>query len=197
MDFSADKPNPAIVVNNLDFYREMSFLDFLRDIGKNLTVNYMMSKESVQKRLETGISFTEFSYQLLQGYDFVKLNRDFGVTLQMGGSDQYGNITAGIELSRKMSETKVFAVTTPLLTKKDGEKFGKSNKGNISPNPKRTSPYAFYQFWLNADDDDMPKFFRYFSLKSQSGNRGNRGNTGYSESKKNIRGGNYHAHPRR
>lgn len=168
MDFSADKPNPAIVVNNLDFYREMSFLDFLRDIGKNLTVNYMMSKESVQKRLETGISFTEFSYQLLQGYDFVKLNRDFGVTLQMGGSDQYGNITAGIELSRKMSETKVFAVTTPLLTKKDGEKFGKSNKGNIWLDPERTSPYAFYQFWLNADDDDMPKFFRYFSLKSQA-----------------------------
>ena len=169
LNFSDDLPNKAMLVNNLDFYKNMNILDFLRDVGKYLTVNYMLSKESVKRRIEseTGISFTEFSYQLLQGYDFVLLNENHGVTLQMGGSDQYGNITAGVELSRKIKDKKVYAVTTPLLTKADGTKFGKSEAGNIWLDPKLTSPYKFYQFWLNSDDRDLPKFLRYFSLKSK------------------------------
>ena len=167
LDFSSEAPNKALLVNNYDFYAGMNVLDFLRDVGKYLTVNYMLSKESVQRRLETGISFTEFSYQLLQGYDFVLLNQHHGVTLQMGGSDQYGNITAGIELGRKTADTKLFAVTTPLLTKSDGTKFGKSTSGNLWLDPNLTSPYRFYQFWINADDQDLPKFLRYFSLKTQ------------------------------
>ncbi len=148
----------------------MNVLDFLRDVGKYLTVNYMLSKESVKRRIESesGISFTEFSYQLLQGYDFVLLNRHHGVTLQMGGSDQYGNITSGVELARKIDEAKVFAITTPLLTKSDGSKFGKSEAGNIWMDPNLTTPYKFYQFWLNADDRDLPKYLRYFSLKNQA-----------------------------
>lgn len=168
LDFDSSKPNAAMLVNNLEFYRNMNVLDFLRDVGKYLTVNYMLSKESVQRRLETGISFTEFSYQLLQGYDFVLLNRQYGISLQMGGSDQFGNITAGVELGRKIDEAKLFAVTTPLLTKADGTKFGKSTSGNIWLDPNLTSPYRFYQFWLNADDRDLPKFLRYFSLKSRA-----------------------------
>lgn len=170
LNFDPTSPNPAIVVNNLAFYENMNVLDFLRDVGKYLTVNYMMSKESVKRRIEgeTGISFTEFSYQLLQGYDFVLLNRDHGVTVQMGGSDQYGNITSGVELTRKIDDAKVYAVTTPLLTKADGTKFGKSEAGNIWLDPKMTSPYKFYQFWLNADDRDLPKFLRYFSLKNKA-----------------------------
>ncbi len=159
--------NKAILVNNLDFYNNMNVLDFLRDVGKNLTINYMMSKDSVKNRIERGLSFTEFSYQLLQGYDFAKMNKDLGVTIEMGGSDQYGNITAGIEMSRKLNGTKVFAVTTPLLTKADGSKFGKSEGGNIWLDPKLTSPYKFYQFWLNANDADLPTFFRYFSLRKK------------------------------
>lgn len=170
LDFSENKPNRAILVNNYDFYVQMNVLDFLRDVGKYLTVNYMLSKESVKRRIESesGISFTEFSYQLLQGYDFVLLNEHHGVTLQMGGSDQYGNITAGVELSRKIKEKKVYAVTTPLLTKADGTKFGKSEAGNIWMDGALTSPYQFYQFWINADDRDLPKFLRYFSLKSKA-----------------------------
>ncbi len=168
LDFSPVVPNPAMLVNNYDFYRDMNVLDFLRDVGKYLTVNYMMSKESVQRRLETGISFTEFSYQLLQGYDFVLLHRQHGITLQMGGSDQFGNITAGVELARKIDDAKVHAVTTPLLTKIDGSKFGKSEEGNIWLDAAMTSPYKFYQFWLNADDRDLPKFLRYFSLKDRA-----------------------------
>ncbi|MCC6463621.1 MAG: tyrosine--tRNA ligase [Saprospiraceae bacterium] len=168
LDFSSEAPNRVLLVNNYDFYAQMNVLDFLRDVGKYLTINYMMSKESVQRRLETGISFTEFSYQLLQGYDFVQLNDQYGITLQMGGSDQFGNITAGIELGRKIADKKLFAVTTPLLTKADGTKFGKSAAGNIWLDPNLTSPYRFYQFWLNADDRDVPKFLRYFSLKSQA-----------------------------
>ena len=168
LDFDPSKPNAAMLLNNLEFYRNMNVLDFLRDVGKYLTVNYMLSKESVQRRLETGISFTEFSYQLLQGYDFVLLNRQYGISLQMGGSDQFGNITAGVELGRKIDEAKLFAVTTPLLTKADGTKFGKSTSGNIWLDPNLTSPYRFYQFWLNADDRDLPKFLRYFSLKSRT-----------------------------
>lgn len=169
LDFNPATPNHALLVNNFDFYKDMNVLDFLRDVGKYLTVNYMMSKESVRRRIEgeTGISFTEFSYQLLQGYDFVLLHREHGITVQMGGSDQFGNITAGVELARKIDEAKVYAVTTPLLTKADGSKFGKSESGNIWLDPKLTSPYKFYQFWLNADDRDLPKFLRYFSLKSQ------------------------------
>lgn len=167
LDFSPDKPNRAILLNNYDFYAGMNVLDFLRDVGKYLTVNYMLAKESVQRRIETGISFTEFSYQLLQGYDFVLLNERHGITLQMGGSDQYGNITAGIELGRKIADKKLYAVVTPLLTKADGTKFGKSAGGNIWLDPNLTSPYRFYQFWLNADDRDVPKFLRYFSLKTR------------------------------
>jgi tyrosyl-tRNA synthetase len=170
LDFDTGSANAAFMVNNYDFYRDMNVLDFLRDVGKFLTVNYMMGKESVKRRIESesGISFTEFSYQLLQGYDFVLLHRHHGITLQMGGSDQYGNITAGIELGRKIDEQKLYAVTTPLLTKADGTKFGKSEQGNIWLDPTLTSPYRFYQFWLNADDRDLPKFLRYFSLKSRA-----------------------------
>lgn len=168
LDFEGGSGNPAaFLVNNFDFYRNMNVLDFLRDAGKYLTVNYMLAKESVQRRIETGISFTEFSYQLLQGYDFVLLHRAHGITLQMGGSDQYGNITAGIELARKIDGVKLYSVTTPLLTKADGTKFGKSATGNIWLDPTMTSPYRFYQFWINADDRDLPKFFRYFSFKSR------------------------------
>jgi tyrosyl-tRNA synthetase len=170
LDFKPEVKNHAISVNNLTFYENMNVLDFLRDVGKYLTVNYMLSKESVKRRIESesGISFTEFSYQLLQGYDFVLLNRHHGVTLQMGGSDQYGNITSGVELARKIDEAKVFAITTPLLTKSDGSKFGKSEAGNIWMDPNLTTPYKFYQFWLNADDRDLPKYLRYFSLKNQA-----------------------------
>ena len=168
LDFSSASSNPALLLNNYDFYREMNVQDFLREVGKYLTVNYMLSKESVQRRLESGISFTEFSYQLLQGYDFVLLHRQHGISLQMGGSDQFGNITAGVELARKIDEARVYAVTTPLLTKSDGTKFGKSEAGNIWLDAQLTSPYKFYQFWLNADDRDLPKFLRYFSLQSQA-----------------------------
>jgi tyrosyl-tRNA synthetase len=169
LDFDPARKNHAIIVNNYSFYANMNVLDFLRDVGKYLTVNYMLSKESVKRRIESesGISFTEFSYQLLQGYDFVLLNRLHGVTMQMGGSDQYGNITSGVELSRKIDDAKVYAITTPLLTKSDGSKFGKSESGNIWLDPNRTTPYKFYQFWLNADDRDLPKYLRYFSLKSR------------------------------
>jgi tyrosyl-tRNA synthetase len=169
LNFSEDCPNRAILVNNYDFYAEMNVLEFLRDVGKYLTVNYMLAKESVKRRIESesGISFTEFSYQLIQGFDYVVLNRKYDITLQMGGSDQYGNITAGVELNRKIDDKKVFALTTPLLTKSDGTKFGKSESGNIWLDPAMTTPYRFYQFWINADDRDLPKFLRYFSLKSR------------------------------
>lgn len=160
--------NKAVFINNYDFYKDMTVLDFLRKVGKHLTVNYMLSKESVQKRLETGISFTEFSYQLLQGYDYFCLYQKLGCTLQMGGSDQWGNITAGTEFIRRNTQgAEVHALTSPLLTKSDGKKFGKSEEGNIWLDPKLTSPYKFYQFWLNADDQDMPKFLKIFSLKGR------------------------------
>lgn len=158
--------NSAIMRNNIDFYKEMNVLDFLRDVGKTLTVNYMMSKDSVKNRLETGLSFTEFSYQLLQSYDFQKLYEQDEVTLQMGGSDQWGNITSGTEFIRRNLSAKAYAVTTPLLTKSDGKKFGKSEEGNIWLDAAKTSPYKFYQFWINADDRDINKFTRYFTLKS-------------------------------
>lgn len=160
--------NKAILLNNFEFYREMNVLDFLRNVGKTLTVNYMLSKESVKKRIETGISFTEFSYQLLQGYDFQILMEDFGVSLQMGGSDQWGNITSGTEFIRRNTGKKAYALTSPLLVKADGNKFGKSTEGNIWLDPDLTSPYQFYQFWINGDDRDIDKFIRIFSLKSVS-----------------------------
>ncbi len=166
LDFDSSD-NPAILVNNYDFYKNMNVLDFLRDVGKTLTVNYMMDKESVRKRLETGISFTEFSYQLLQGYDFQCLYQQYGCTVQMGGSDQWGNITAGTEFIRRNAAGKAYAVTTPLLTKADGSKFGKSEQGNIWVSPDLTSPYKFYQFWINADDRDLPSYMRYFTLRPQ------------------------------
>ncbi len=165
LDFDCGE-NSAIMRNNIDFYKEMNVLDFLRDVGKTLTVNYMMSKDSVKNRLETGLSFTEFSYQLLQSYDFQKLYEEDDVTLQMGGSDQWGNITSGTEFIRRNLSAKAYAVTTPLLTKSDGKKFGKSEEGNIWLDAAKTSPYKFYQFWINADDRDIAKFTRYFTLKS-------------------------------
>jgi len=165
LDFEG--PNAAIIVNNLDFYKNMNILDFLRDVGKTLTVSYMMSKDSVKNRLETGLSFTEFSYQLLQSYDFQLLFDQYNCVLQMGGSDQWGNITSGTEFIRRNIDGKAYAVTTPLLTKADGSKFGKSEHGNIWLDPKLTSPYKFYQFWLNADNADLPKYLRYFTLKSK------------------------------
>ncbi|MEZ5030850.1 MAG: tyrosine--tRNA ligase [Saprospiraceae bacterium] len=160
-------PNPARLVNNHDFYRDMNVLEFLRTAGKTLTVNYMMAKESVKKRVETGISFTEFSYQILQAYDFQCLYEQQHCKLQMGGSDQWGNITSGTEFIRRNLGGKAYALTTPLLTKADGSKFGKSEEGNIWLDPEMTSPYAFYQFWINADDRDIPKFMRYFTLLSK------------------------------
>ena len=159
--------NKAVLVNNLDFYKDMNVLEFLRKVGKTLTVNYMTSKDSVKNRLETGLSFTEFSYQLLQAYDFQCLYDQHHCRLQMGGSDQWGNITSGTEFIRRNIGGKAYAATTPLLTKADGSKFGKSEKGNIWLDAKLTSPYKFYQFWLNADDRDLPKFMRYFTLKSK------------------------------
>jgi tyrosyl-tRNA synthetase len=161
--------NKAVLVNNLDFYKEMNVLEFFRTAGKVLTVNYMLSKESVKNRMESGISFTEFSYQLLQAYDFQKLYQTYNCRLQMGGSDQWGNITAGTEfIRRNLTDAKAYALTTPLLTKADGSKFGKSAEGNIWLDPNMTSPYKMYQFWLNASDADLPKFIKYFSLKERS-----------------------------
>jgi tyrosyl-tRNA synthetase len=160
--------NPAMIVNNFDFYKNMNILTFLRDVGKTLTVNYMMSKDSVKNRLETGLSFTEFSYQLLQAYDYLCLYNEQNCNLQMGGSDQWGNITSGTEFIRRHVENgKAYAVTTPLLTKSDGKKFGKSEKGNIWLDPSKTSPYAFYQFWIkDILDDDVEKMIKYFTFKS-------------------------------
>lgn len=162
-----DKGNQALLCNNLDFYKDMNVLTFLRDVGKTLTINYMMSKDSVQNRLDSGMSFTEFSYQLLQAYDFQCLYQKHGITLQMGGSDQWGNITSGTEFIRRNLSEKAHGITTPLLTKADGTKFGKSEAGNIWLDPNYTSPYKFYQFWINADDRDLPKFMRYFTLKTR------------------------------
>jgi tyrosyl-tRNA synthetase len=163
IDFTK-KENPATFINNLDFYKDLNILEFLRIAGKTLTVNYMLSKDSVQNRLENGISFTEFSYQLLQAYDFQCLYNEYGCKLQLGGSDQWGNITSGTEFIRRNIGGKAYALTTPLLTKADGTKFGKSAEGNIWLDSQLTSPYRFYQFWINADDNDIPTFTRYFTL---------------------------------
>ncbi len=167
MDFSSDKENGALILNNYDWTSGWSFIDFIRQIGKHITVNYMMSKESVKKRIESGISFTEFSYQLLQAYDFKYLYDNYGCTLQMGGSDQWGNITTGTELIRRTSQGEAFALTCPLITKADGKKFGKTEKGNVWLDAEKTSPYAFYQFWLNTSDEDAKKFIRIFTLLSR------------------------------
>lgn len=161
----AEGDNKLEIVNNYDWFKGIGFLDFLRDAGKHLTVNYMMSKESVKRRIETGISFTEFSYQLLQGYDFYHMYHTMGVKLQMGGSDQWGNITTGSEFIRRKVGGDAHAITCPLLTKSDGTKFGKSEGQNIWLDPEMTSPYKFYQFFLNVTDEDAPRFFRIFSLR--------------------------------
>jgi tyrosyl-tRNA synthetase len=166
LDFDASIPNGAEMVNNYDWFRNMSFLNFIRNVGKHITVNYMMAKDSVKKRIEgdTGMSFTEFSYQLVQGYDFYWLYKNKNCMLQMGGSDQWGNIVTGTELVRRKAGGEAFAFTCPLLTKADGGKFGKTEKGNIWLDPAKTTPFQFYQFWLNASDADAEKWLRIFSF---------------------------------
>jgi tyrosyl-tRNA synthetase len=166
LDFGEER-NSAEMVNNYDWMKEFSFLDFVRDIGKHITVNYMMAKDSVKKRLETGLSFTEFSYQLVQGYDFLFLNEHKNCKLQMGGSDQWGNITTGTELIRRKNGGEAYALTCPLITKADGGKFGKTEEGNVWLDPARTSPYKFYQFWLNTSDQDAEKYIKIFTLFSK------------------------------
>ena len=171
LDFDSDAPNHAILVNNYDWMKGYSFLNFIRDIGKHITVNYMMAKDSVKKRLSAnadhGMSFTEFSYQLLQGYDFLHLFETEGCRLQMGGSDQWGNITTGTELIRRINGGEAFAITCPLITKADGTKFGKTEGGNVWLDPNRTSPYKFYQFWLNVSDEDAAKYIKIFTDLTQ------------------------------
>lgn len=168
LDFTSGDKNQAVMVNNYDWMKDFSFLDFIRDVGKHITVNYMMSKDSVKSRLSgegaEGMSFTEFTYQLVQGYDFLHLFREQDCTLQMGGSDQWGNITTGTELIRRIGGGKGFALTCPLITKSDGSKFGKSEGGNIWLDPNRTSPYKFYQYWLNTSDEDAEKYIRIFTF---------------------------------
>ncbi len=160
--------NAAVLVNNYDWFKEFRFLDFIRDVGKHITVNYMLAKDSVKSRLENGMSFTEFSYQLVQGYDFLYLLQHHACKLQMGGSDQWGNIVTGTELIRRKGAGEAFALTTPLIRKADGTKFGKTEKGNIWLDPLKTSPYQFYQFWLNASDSDASTYIRIFTLFSKS-----------------------------
>lgn len=168
LDFDSDAKNAAIIVNNYDWMKNFSFLEFIRDVGKHITVNYMMAKDSVKKRLSSdasvGMSFTEFTYQLVQGYDFLHLYRDKNCTLQMGGSDQWGNITTGTELIRRIDSGKGFALTWPLITKADGTKFGKTEGGNIWLDANRTSPYKFYQYWLNTSDVDAEKYIKIFTF---------------------------------
>lgn len=159
--------NKAEMVNNYDWFKEFRFLDFIRDVGKHITVNYMMAKDSVKSRLDTGLSFTEFSYQLVQGYDFYWLYENKGCKIQMGGSDQWGNIVTGTELIRRKANGEAFALTTPLITKADGSKFGKSEGGNIWLDPVRTSPYKFYQYWLNSSDEDAANFIKIFTTWSK------------------------------
>ncbi|MBM3454013.1 MAG: tyrosine--tRNA ligase [Bacteroidetes bacterium] len=166
LDFSCGE-NSAELVNNYDWLKDVSFLDFIRDVGKHITVNYMLSKDSVKKRLETGMSFTEFSYQLVQGYDFYYLNKHKQCVIQLGGSDQWGNIVTGTELIRRKAGGEAYAVTTPLIKKADGTKFGKTEGGSVWLDPEKTSPYQFYQFWLNASDADAGNFIRIFTLKTK------------------------------
>lgn len=159
-----DGDNKAILLNNYDWFKDFSFLDFIRDVGKHMTVNYMMAKDSVKNRLEKGMSFTEFSYQLVQGFDFYYLNKNHNCKLQVGGSDQWGNIVTGTELIRRMGGTEAFALTAPLIKKADGSKFGKSEEGNVWLDPNLTSPYKFYQFWLNCSDEDSKNYIKIFTL---------------------------------
>lgn len=166
LDFE-DGENNAEIVNNYEWFKDMSFLEFIRDVGKHITVNYMMAKDSVKKRLETGLSFTEFSYQLVQGYDFYHLNKSKNCKLQMGGSDQWGNIVTGTELIRRKGGGEAFALTCPLITKADGGKFGKTESGTVWLDKSKTSPYKFYQFWLNTSDEDAKKYLKIFTLLSK------------------------------
>ena len=172
LDFESEAPNRAELVNNYDWMKEFSFLSFIRDIGKHITVNYMMAKDSVKKRFDPnentdGMSFTEFSYQLLQGYDFLHLYRQKELTLQMGGSDQWGNITTGTELIRRIAGGKAYALTCPLITKADGTKFGKSEGGNVWLDAEKTSPYKFYQYWINVSDEDAQRYIKIFTMLSR------------------------------
>lgn len=171
LDFDSQHDNAAVLVNNYDWMKDFSFLEFIRDVGKHITVNYMMSKDSVKKRLSSessvGMSFTEFTYQLVQGYDFLHLYRENNCTLQMGGSDQWGNITTGTELIRRIGNGKGYALTCPLITKADGTKFGKTEGGNIWLDKERTSPYKFYQYWLNTSDEDAEKYIKIFTFLSK------------------------------
>ncbi len=168
LDFTGDTDNAAVLVNNYDWMKDFSFLDFIRDVGKHITVNYMMSKDSVKKRLsaedKVGMSFTEFTYQLVQGYDFLHLYKEHNCTLQMGGSDQWGNITTGTELIRRIGNGKGYALTCPLITKADGTKFGKTESGNVWLDAERTSPYKFYQYWVNTSDEEAEKYIKIFTF---------------------------------
>jgi tyrosyl-tRNA synthetase len=166
LDFNPSQPNAAEMVNNYDWFKNLGFIEFLRDVGKHITVNYMMAKDSVKKRIEgeTGISYTEFAYQLMQGYDYYWLYQNKNCKLQMGGSDQWGNIVTGTELIRRKAGGEAFAITCPLITKSDGGKFGKTEKGNVWLDPEKTSPYQFYQFWLNASDEDAEKWIKIFTF---------------------------------
>ncbi len=166
LDFDSTT-NPAEMVNNYDWFKDFNFLDFIRDVGKHITINYMMAKDSVKSRLESGLSFTEFSYQLVQGYDFYWLYENKGCTIQLGGSDQWGNIVTGTELIRRKAGGEAFAITTPLIKKADGTKFGKTEGGNVWLDKKKTSPYKFYQYWLNASDEDAANYIRIFTLLSK------------------------------
>ena len=171
LDFDESKDNAALLLNNLEWMKGLTFLDFIRNVGKHMTVNYMMSKDSVKNRISNdeseGMSFTEFSYQLVQGYDFLYLHKNFDCSIQMGGSDQWGNITSGTELIRRMDNGKGYALTCPLITKSDGSKFGKTHEGNIWLDPNKTSVYRFYQYWLNISDDDAEKYIKIFTFLSK------------------------------
>jgi tyrosyl-tRNA synthetase len=171
LDFDSGEPNAAVMVNNYDWMKGFSFLEFIRDVGKHIPVNYMMAKDSVKKRLsaesKTGMSFTEFTYQLVQGYDFLWLYENMNCKLQMGGSDQWGNITTGTELIRRKASGEAFALTIPLITKADGGKFGKTEQGNVWLDPEKTTPYQFYQFWLNTSDEDAEKYIKVFTMLSR------------------------------
>jgi len=172
LDFESNKKNAAVLVNNYDWMKDFSFLEFIRDVGKHITVNYMMAKDSVKNRISSestsdGMSFTEFTYQMVQGYDFLHLYKNLDCTLQMGGSDQWGNITTGTELIRRIDQGKGYAITCPLITKSDGSKFGKSEGGNVWLDANRTSPYKFYQYWLNSSDEDAKKYIKIFTFLNQ------------------------------
>ncbi len=168
LDFNPETENCAELVNNYDWFEGFSFIDFIRDVGKHMSINYMLAKDAVKSRMESGLSFTEFSYPLIQGYDFYVLNRDKNCKIQLGGSDQWGNIVTGTELIRRLGGSEAYAATTPLITKADGSKFGKTEGGNVWLDRERTSPYKFYQYWINASDEDAEKYIKIFTLKSKA-----------------------------